>query len=456
MQDNIFGTDGIRGKVGQEPIISSSLIKIGYCFAKEMFNGKRGKIIIGHDGRESTEMIIKNLSIGVTAQGSEVINAGMIPTPTLAIYLNTKSISTMVGIQITASHNTYKDNGMKFFNNNGEKISKIDEDNINAQYHNLKNIDNYEVFDLQNDTSIIRAYIDFIKKYISSELRILKESKEKLSIVCDCANGALSECIEEILNLLPIKYTIINHKPNGCNINDNCGSTRMNSICDFISKFNNSNSKPIHLGVSFDGDGDRAIFVDENCKIYDGDSIAFLLSRHFFESTNFNKISVGTVMTNYGIRKSYERENIHFVETEVGDKNVLDEIKKNNAMIGGESSGHIIVNNNGFIIGDGVISFLHVLEMLLTKNKNLSYYSQTIKIIPSKILNIQVKNKKITLDDKDNKQLFIEISDIIGDKGRLLVRASGTEEVIRVLVEHSDNNQVDYLLNYFCDKIKIY
>ena len=154
---------------------------------------------------------------------------------------------------------------------------------------------------MQIDSSIKKTYIEFIKKYISNKLPILNKSKKKLSLICDCANGALSECIEEILDLLPVKYSIINYKPNGRNINDNCGSTQISNICDFVSNLNN-NSKIFDLGVSFDGDGDRAIFIDENCKIYDGDSMVFLLSKHLLKTTEYNKTSVGTLMTNYGIR----------------------------------------------------------------------------------------------------------------------------------------------------------
>ncbi len=455
MHNNIFGTDGIRGKVGHEPIISSSLIKIGYCFAKEMFSDRSGIIVIGHDGRESSDMIIKNLSIGILAQGSKFIHAGIIPTASLAIYLNSKSISTMAGIQITASHNIYKDNGMKFFDHHGKKISQINEKSINNQYHNVENIDNRKINNLQIDSSIKKTYIEFIKKYISNKLPILNKSKKKLSLICDCANGALSECIEEILDLLPVKYSIINYKPNGRNINDNCGSTQISNICDFVSNLNN-NSKIFDLGVSFDGDGDRAIFIDENCKIYDGDSMVFLLSKHLLKTTEYNKTSVGTLMTNYGIRNLYKNMNINFIETEVGDKNVFNEIKKHNAMLGGESSGHIIINNNNFSIGDGIISLLHVIEMLITDNKNLSCYGETIKMMPSKLLNIKVNDKNLTLSNEDNKKLINQMNEIIKDKGRLLIRASGTEDVIRVLIEHIDTKQLDYLLNYFCDKMKKY
>ena len=439
MQHSIFGTDGIRGRVGSEPVTPMSLVKIGYCFAKEMFGNDKGIVIIGHDGRESSDMIIKNLSVGISAQGSEVQNSGLISTPALAVYLNIKSIESIVGIQVTASHNNYRDNGMKFFNHTGIKISQINESNINSLFYNLESNNYQDVIIRKSDISIKETYLEFIKNYISTKLPILLKSSKKLFVIFDCANGALSDSINEILDILPIKYSLHNTKPDGKNINDNCGSTKINYICDVIYDLNCKKSESIDLGVSFDGDGDRVIF---------------LLSQYLSESTSYSKIVVGTFMTNYGIRNLYKIKNINFLETEVGDKYVLEEIKKNNAIIGGESSGHIIINNDNLLLGDGIITFLHILEMLLNQNKKLGDYREIINKLPSKLINIRVQDKESTLSSKYNQDLIKKINNSIGHEGRILVRASGTEDLIRVLVEHSDVKQLNYFLDYFCDNIK--
>ena len=195
MQHSIFGTDGIRGRVGLEPITALSLVKIGYCFAKEMFGDDKGVVIIGHDGRESSDMIIKNLSKGISAQGSEVKNSGLASTPSIAAYLNIKSIASLVGIQVTASHNSYKDNGMKFFNHTGFKISQTNESNINSLFHNLKSMNYQDVAIRESDISIKETYLEFIKNYISTKLPILHKNSKKLFVIFDCANGALSDYI---------------------------------------------------------------------------------------------------------------------------------------------------------------------------------------------------------------------------------------------------------------------
>ncbi len=454
MQRSVFGTDGIRGRVGLEPVTPLSLIKIGFCFAKEMFGDDKGTVIIGHDGRESADMIIKNLSIGISTQGSEVKNTGLISTPSLAVYLNIKSIESVVGIQVTASHNSYEDNGMKFFNHTGIKISQMNENNIDRLFYDLENVNYQNVIVRKSDISIKETYLKFIKNYISTKLPTLLKSSKKLSITLDCANGALSESINEILDILPVKYSVHNQKPNGKNINDNCGSTKINCLCNIISDLNRKDSESIELGASFDGDGDRVIFVDKHCSVYDGDDIVFLLSQYLSESTSCSKIAVGTFMTNYGIRNQYKLKNINFLETEVGDKYVLKEIKKNNAMIGGESSGHIIINSGNLLLGDGIITFLHVLEMLLKQNKQLGDYREVINKVPSKLVNIQVQDKESTLSSEHNQGLIEKINNSIGSEGRILVRASGTEDLIRVLVEHNDVKQLDYFLDYFCDNIK--
>ena len=455
MVSSIFGTDGVRGKVGVDPMIPSSLVKIGYYFAKEMFGNESGVIVIGNDGRESAKMIMDNLSKGISHQGSKIINTGIASTPSLAIYLKNSRENLISGIQITASHNLYQDNGMKFFNNKGLKISESQENNINNLFykHDEITLNNVEV-SYQSSNCVQKEYLKFINEYISKNLPIIKESNKELNLIFDCANGALSKFIHQIRNNLPVRSEVINDRPNGTNINDNCGSSDLSGLSKLIDKKNHENDRCIEFGVSFDGDGDRVIFLDENSKIINGDHVVYLLYKHLSTQSSQSNNVVGTIMTNYGIRQLYSKDKINFYEAEVGDKNVLNIMKKKDALVGGESSGHVIINNyDNYLFGDGLITFLHILEMLITNNARLSDYQKILTDMPSKLINIKVKNKNSFLDDQNNKNLIKTLEEMINNKGRILVRKSGTEDVIRVLIEHIDEKQVSYLLDYFCDNM---
>ena len=468
----LFGTDGIRGKFNESPINHVQLVKIGYAFAKSLFNNQKGKIYISHDGRESASDIESALSTGIIYQGSEVISVGLLPTPALSICLNAQKLETELcaGIQITASHNPYHDNGVKFFDKNGFKVDSMLEQIIENNYFNQT--EEIHVKDKKNsksDSSEIfnKRYINYINDYFLLKVKGVKSPERKFNILVDCANGATSKIISEVLKDSFINIIPIYNEPSGKNINNNCGATHTDALKKFIFDFNsiNANSsdydktrKPkelkIDLGVAFDGDGDRAIFVSPSGKEINGDDTLYILALFHKKFNKTNNPIVGTQMTNYGIQNLYKENKIEFIETEVGDKYVLKEMVKSGSSLGGESSGHILIPvANDFYVGDGIITLISLLEVIFKQDKTIDELKEEIISAPSKLFNTKVIDKKIFLEDKINAKVFLDLEKMVGPNGRLLLRPSGTENLIRLLIEHEDAEQIEILSKYFYDNI---
>ena len=468
----LFGTDGIRGKYNESPINHNELIKIGYSFAKVLFGEKKGEILISNDGRQSSSAIELALSIGISHQGSKVSSIGLYPTPALSILLNTTSSKSGLhaGIQITASHNPYYDNGVKFFDGNGFKINSILEKDIEDSYL----VYNQEIDITTNNFSKLNApdsynqhYINYINDYFYLKMKDVKIPKRKFNILVDCANGATSVVISRILQDSFINIIPIYDEPTGKNINDNCGATNTSTLKKFIIDFNNINVNSsdydktrepkdlkIDLGVALDGDGDRVIFISPLGEEINGDDTLYILAL-FHKKFNKNIDSVvGTQMTNYGIQDLYKKNNIKFIEAAVGDKYVLKKMIKSHSSFGGESSGHILVPvHNGLYIGDGIITLVHLLEVLFKQKKNIDELKKEIISIPSVLLNINVNDKKKFLEDKVNIKVFSDLNEMMDINGRLLLRASGTENLIRLLIEHKSDRKIEILSKYFYDNI---
>ncbi len=467
----LFGTDGIRGKFNEPPIKYDELIKIGYAFAKSLFGSKRGKILISNDGRESCLAVQSALSLGIKYQGSEVFFVGLYPTPALSIYLNSSSHTSELrgGIQITASHNPYHDNGVKFFDNKGYKINNSLENIIEESYVSFNeqiDKDDNPIMTPNYPDSFNQSYIDYIDDYFRLKMDNISYPKKKFNVLVDCANGATSKIISRILKDSFINIIPIHDEPSGKNINENCGATNTKILKQFICEFNDikasrSNHKKIlsdkelkiDLGVAFDGDGDRAIFISPLGKEINGDDTLYILSM-FHKNNNSVKSVVGTIMTNYGIQNLYKNNNIKFIETDVGDKYVLKEMIQSGSDFGGESSGHILVPVfNDLYIGDGIITLINLLEVIFKQDRSIDDLKREIISIPSKLFNTRVDNKKVFLEDDKNLKVFSELKRMIGDEGRILLRASGTENLIRLLIEHKDVTQIEILSKYFYDNI---
>ena len=461
MTSKLFGTDGIRSEFGKKPLTTDFIKLIGYAFAKSMFNNDSGHVFISHDGRESSNSIENDLISGISCQGSSYTLLGLFPTPALSASMNQMKKTNTCAIQITASHNQYHDNGLKFFDHHGDKIN----DSIQRQIEHIVYSDSFDIKSIKKhnntDKDLSDVYITFIRKYFSKKLSNFLPLNERLNILVDCANGAFSEIVDYIFDSQDINIIPINIEPDGKNINLNCGATNPKQISDFINFFNSQKAKSsknkseilkIDLGLAIDGDGDRAIFVDNQGNILDGDEIIFLLATNNLKNTR--KV-VGTLMTNYGIRRAYEDAGINFIETDVGDINVANKMREYDCDFGGESSGHIIFNDfKGFFYGDSMITLINVIELLLRSKKTLFEHYQHVNKIPSELINIEVNDKSTFLSNEKNKNIVSYIKAQIGTNGRLLVRPSGTENVVRFLIEHKDISQIDVLKSYLYDNIE--
>ena len=464
----LFGTDGIRGKFGESPINHDELVKIGHAFAKSLFDTKAGKILISNDGRESSSAIEEALSLGIKHQGSMVFFIGLYPTPALSIYLNSTAQSSEMraGIQITASHNPYYDNGVKFFDNNGHKINSNFEETIENNYfscnENIK--EQYDRSSKSDDSDLFeKHYVDYIDDYFRLKMDNIHHTGDKFNILVDCANGATSKIISKILNNSFINLIPIFNEPNGKNINEKCGATDTNMLKSFISEFNANSSDykkniekkklKIDLGVAFDGDGDRAIFISPSGEEINGDEVLYILATFHKNNNNVESV-VGTQMTNFGIQSLYKKNNIKFIETQVGDKYVLNEMIKSGSSFGGESSGHILVPVfDNFYIGDGIITLINLLEVIFKQEKNIDSLKKEIISIPSKLFNIKVINKEKFIEDAQNIKVTKDLKKMLNDEGRILLRPSGTENLVRLLIEHRNPKQIEILSEYFYDNI---
>ena len=429
MKNKYFGTDGIRGTVNQGNITGEKFFKFGLASGNYFKNQKKNKqiAIIAKDTRLSGYTLEPALVSGLVSGGMHVFTLGPLPTNGLAML--TKAMKANMGIMITASHNPYYDNGLKLFGPDGMKLSNKIERKIE------KLIDAKNTRQLTNPKLLgrVKRLEDANDKYI----KILKNNFPKnfnlkgMRIVLDCANGASYKSAPKLLKDLGAKVKTIGIKPNGLNINENCGSTYPNRVKAAIKKFK------AHVGISFDGDADRIIMCDEKGKIIDGDQIIAMLARRWKAKKILKGGVIGTLMSNYGLEKFLKSEKIKFFRSNVGDRYVKEKMKKFNFNLGGEQSGHIILGKFA-TTGDGLLVALEVL-FSLRKNKKASKLLNVFKPLPQILENIVVKNKNI-INNSYCKKAIKKANKIIKYKGRILVRKSGTEPKIRIMVESNDNN----------------
>ncbi len=438
-----FGTDGIRGTVNQNKINGDMFFKFGLAAGTYFRNLKKKKqtAIIAKDTRLSGYMLEPALVSGLTSAGMHVYTLGPLPTNGLAML--TKKMSANLGIMITASHNPFYDNGLKLFGPDGLKLSDKIEKRIEKLIDTdiLKNLSEPGVLGrvkrLENAND---NYIKIIKSNFPKNF-----SLKGLRIAIDCANGAGYKSGPKILKTLGAKVFSIGTNPNGTNINLNCGSTFPNKIKSF------SNKKKVHLGISLDGDADRIIICDENGKIIDGDQIIATIALRWKKQKILKGGVVGTLMSNYGIEKLFKEKNIKFIRTNVGDRYVKESMKKNKCNLGGEQSGHIILGNFA-TTGDGILVALEILYSM-TKGKKASQLFNNFKQIPQKLININVKNKSI-INSMKCKKSIITAKRLLKNKGRILVRSSGTEPKIRIMCESNDKKLMTKCINIVKRSIK--
>lgn len=432
-----FGTDGIRGIAG-ESLTADLSFKVGKALGKLLTEKKEHpKVVIGRDTRISCDMIEHALTAGLTSTGVNVMTVGTIPTPAIA-YL-TKTIETDSGIMISASHNPYQDNGIKIFGPDGFKLTDEQELEIESLIDNSEQIKNAsfdKIGKVYSGNELTQKYIQHIKQSISGDLSNIK-------IALDCANGATTGVAPFIFGDLEADIETIGCQPNGININDNVGSTKIETISEFVKENN------VDVGFAFDGDGDRVLAVDAKGHVVDGDKIMFILAKHLKEQGELkDNMVVSTVMSNIGFYKAIEENGLQSVKTAVGDRYVVEEMRKNDYSLGGEQSGHIVMMNYA-TTGDGILTAVKLADIIKTSGKSLEELASEVNIYPQKLVNIKVVDKKTAMEDSEILAECEKVEKELEGNGRILLRASGTENLIRVMVEASSNELTDK----YCEQV---
>ena len=434
-----FGTDGIRRIANTElsPELVYKVAKAGaYVLSKHTDHAPT--ILIGRDTRISGTLIESAMTAGFLSYGANVKILDVMPTPAVA-YL-TRRFKADASVVISASHNTFEFNGVKYFSNKGMKIPDELEEEIEDVMDSGK-IDeltavNEKIGVSEIRTDLLDEYVYFFRKNFEEELE--QFDKENFLVAVDTANGATSVVADKIFNVLGIKHKIINDNPDGVNINDNCGSTHLEGLKKFVVE------NKCNLGIAYDGDGDRCLAVDENGNEIDGDKILAILSNSFKQKGILNKDTVvATVMSNLGLNKYAEANGINFVQTKVGDRYVLEEMLKNGYNLGGEQSGHVICLDYN-PTGDGILTSILLIRAMLEQNKTASEISSIMKAYPQVLVNARIKNDKKDeyKNDSEIKKAIDDLEAEFSGNGRVLIRASGTEPLIRVMIEGENQEYI--------------
>jgi len=423
----LFGTDGIRGVANKEPMTSNMALMIGkalaYILKKE---GHRPRIVVGKDTRLSGYMIESALASGICAMGADVILVGPMPTPGIAFI--TSNMDADAGVVISASHNPYEDNGIKIFSNKGFKLNNEQEEQIEELVlsGDLFNLlpPSSEIGKAYRAEDALGRYIVFLRHTLPRHIDL-----EGMKIAVDCANGATYKIAPTLFREMRAEVISINTNPDGVNINENSGALYPEVVAEAVAKHK------AHIGLAFDGDGDRLIAVDENGKIVTGDTIIAICSKHFNEKGKLknNKV-VTTVMSNIGLLEMFRENEIERVEAPVGDRFVLEKMIEHDSVLGGEDSGHIIFLDH-HTTGDGIITALQLLSVMENTGKPLSELASVMKTYPQILENLDVKEKKPLEELESLNRTIKEIEDELQGKGRTLVRYSGTQSMLRIMVE---------------------
>ena len=421
-----FGTDGIRGEVGVNPITADFFLKLGWAVGSVLAEDGKASVVIGKDTRVSGYMFESALEAGFLSAGVDVSLLGPMPTPAVAHL--TKAYNASAGVVISASHNHFEDNGVKFFSSKGFKMCDKYQHKIEKKFAEpMVSVGSSFIGKARRREQSLGRYIEFCKSTIDDSVNL-----SGISIVIDCANGATYHIAEDIFSEFGANITIINNSPDGFNINLDCGATETTNLQHKVVELG------ADLGIAFDGDGDRLVMVDSDGVLVDGDEIVFIIAKAWKEQNRLkNNTVVGTKMSNLGMRQALSSLDINFIEAAVGDRFVMDEMQKNESSLGGEGSGHIICLEKT-TSGDGIISALQVLEVIAKSNKTLSQLKSEMEKFPQVLINIQTKKKLDLSTNKDLINLQQEVEKELGDDGRVLIRASGTEPVVRVMVEGKD------------------
>ncbi len=430
----LFGTDGVRGEANSF-LTSDLAFKLGKA-AAYVLKGTEHKnkgIIIGKDTRISGDMLEASLAAGICSMGVDVYILGVCPTPAVA-YL-TKNLDYISGVMISASHNPAIDNGIKFFDSNGYKLPDQTEEIIEnfileGKTENVTGVKGDKTGRIYNGSELLKIYKDFL-------LEKFPLNTGNIKIIVDCANGSASKIMPEILKINGCNFKAINNEPNGLNINLNCGSTHLENLKEEVIR------EKADIGIAHDGDSDRVLFVDHKGMEIDGDMIMAIISRNLKKKDLLkNNLVVGTVMSNLGLKKFLAQESINFIEAKVGDRYVLEEMKKNDGSFGGEQSGHLIFLDHN-TTGDGILTALIFLRLLSEKAQSTEEIFKDFIKFPQVLENAKVSKKDGWEQNQVIKESILKYEEKLGSEGRILVRASGTENLIRVMVEGSNQEEIN-------------
>lgn len=436
-----FGTDGIRGKVGLSNIHPEFILKLGWAVGRVLANGHRKKVVIGKDTRVSGYMLESALESGLSAAGVDVRLLGPMPTPAVA-YL-TQTLRANAGIVISASHNLYEDNGIKFFSADGGKLADEIEHAIEAEVEKpMKIALAGELGKAARVEDAAGRYIEFCKSSIPSLTRL-----SGLKIVVDCANGATYHIAPSVFKELGAEVVAIGDKPDGFNINQQCGSTSPQQLSDTVRLVG------ADVGVALDGDGDRVILVNAKGDIINGDMLLFIIAKDRAQRGLLQGGVVGTHMSNYGLEKALANLNIPFIRTNVGDRYVLEKLKEQDWKIGGEPSGHIVCLDKT-TTGDGIIAALQVLNIMVKQEKSLEALSEGITLLPQVLINLKTNHAKTLVDHRHIVAAMDELTQQLAGMGRILLRPSGTEPLLRVMIEGLNEQQITKQAQQLSDEIK--
>lgn len=430
-----FGTDGFRGEANTVLTVEHAF-KVGRFLGWYFGRDHKARIVIGKDTRRSSYMFEYALAAGLTASGADAYLLHVTTTPSVSYVVRTEDFD--CGIMISASHNPYYDNGIKVINSSGHKM----EAQVEAQIEDYIDGKIPEIPLATRDK--IGRTVDYAagrNRYIGHLISLATRSFKDMRIGLDCANGSSSNIAKSVFDALGAKTYVISNEPDGTNINTNCGSTHIEQLQAFVKE------KKLNVGFAYDGDADRCIAVDENGNVVDGDLILYVCGRYLMEEGKLSgNTIVTTVMSNLGLYKACDKIGMKYEQTAVGDKYVYENMLQNGFVLGGEQSGHIIFSKHART-GDGILTSLMIMEVIMEKKQSLSKLCEEVKIYPQLLKNVRVVDKKTARENPEVQKAVEEVAKALGEDGRILVRESGTEPVIRVMVEASTNEICEKYVN---------
>ncbi len=440
---SLFGTDGVRGPVGREPITPSTIMKIGWATGRVLSRTRKGTVLLGKDTRISGDLLETAMGTGLVAAGIDVALLGTIPTPGIAYLI--RNAKACAGVMISASHNPYQDNGIKIFSADGAKL----DDNLIAaidatMQEEMGCVESAQLGQVKRLSVAQDRYVDYCKKTFPRSLNLAG-----LKVVLDCANGAAYAVGPRVFRELGADIRVMSVEPNGLNINDHCGSTDLAGIRSRVLQDQAS------VGIALDGDGDRVLLVDECGETVDGDQILYLLARHRQTNGNVGGGVVGTLMSNLGLEEALAQLKIPFRRTPVGDRHVQLMLSENNWLLGGETSGHVISLDRA-TTGDGIVVALEVLQWMQMSGKPLSELVSGMKVYPQQMINVPVEGTDAKeLVSHVVVQSAVKTAEVeLGHQGRVVLRPSGTEPLVRVMVEGIDAAQVNRLVGMIANAVE--